>query len=323
MSKQRYNTVYVLGNGFDLSLGLKTRYSDFANNKDYWPITITKKEPGIETLASFLERARNKDPWWFDIENLLKDYVERGGHRCHASTDKIEIEKDKQTYIDVCQALSKYIREQCRYNEKMFKQPDDNQVRFVRFVEAMLNDSSSLIYDFNYTDLEGLAARLGIPKINCFHVHGEAKDDAIVLGINSHTKLLEQSYDFLFKPNSPNFNSPTDIVYDLLSANMVVFYGHSLTEMDYGYFKDFFEQASRFSPDKEKCKIRIVTRDNSQKIELSRTLNQLDGIHLEDLYKYSDFKFIFTDDNATHQREFNELTKEIENNSPIYFAGIE
>lgn len=31
------HSVLVLGNGFDLSLGMKTKYSDFASNEKYWP----------------------------------------------------------------------------------------------------------------------------------------------------------------------------------------------------------------------------------------------------------------------------------------------
>lgn len=30
-------TTLFLGNGFDLSLGLRTKYTDFYKNKDFWP----------------------------------------------------------------------------------------------------------------------------------------------------------------------------------------------------------------------------------------------------------------------------------------------
>ena len=35
--------VFIIGNGFDLDLGLSTKYSDFAKSK-YWPATAAKKE---------------------------------------------------------------------------------------------------------------------------------------------------------------------------------------------------------------------------------------------------------------------------------------
>ena len=30
--------IFIIGNGFDLDLGMKTKYSDFANNEKYWPV---------------------------------------------------------------------------------------------------------------------------------------------------------------------------------------------------------------------------------------------------------------------------------------------
>lgn len=38
-----YNNILILGNGFDLDLGLPTKYSDFANS-EYWPKVKKKKQ---------------------------------------------------------------------------------------------------------------------------------------------------------------------------------------------------------------------------------------------------------------------------------------
>ena len=40
----------VIGNGFDLDVGLKTRYIDFAESK-WWPFKDARLQDGCETLA--------------------------------------------------------------------------------------------------------------------------------------------------------------------------------------------------------------------------------------------------------------------------------
>jgi hypothetical protein len=48
--------LFVIGNGFDLDLGMKTKYSDFANNEKYWP-----KDDRVEItgLKAYLEKTRD------------------------------------------------------------------------------------------------------------------------------------------------------------------------------------------------------------------------------------------------------------------------
>ncbi len=37
------NNVFIVGNGFDLALGLPTKYSDFAHS-DFWPVSEDAEE---------------------------------------------------------------------------------------------------------------------------------------------------------------------------------------------------------------------------------------------------------------------------------------
>lgn len=36
-------TIVILGNGFDLALGMKSSYRNFYENKDFWPFEPTTK----------------------------------------------------------------------------------------------------------------------------------------------------------------------------------------------------------------------------------------------------------------------------------------
>ena len=63
---QNYRTVFVVGNGFDLNLGLKTSYKDFMES--HWFSDIKNN-----SLVDYL-RERQSLNLWIDIENELSAY---------------------------------------------------------------------------------------------------------------------------------------------------------------------------------------------------------------------------------------------------------
>ena len=60
--------VAIIGNGFDLNLGLKTSYSDFVNSKDFKSL-LNKGN----YLVDYLDGKHNLQKW-IDVENELKLY---------------------------------------------------------------------------------------------------------------------------------------------------------------------------------------------------------------------------------------------------------
>ena len=62
-------TTLVIGNGFDLDLGMNTRYSDFAKS-EYWPKDVSSSS---HNLQQYLNERKDMD-CWFDLEQCLLDY---------------------------------------------------------------------------------------------------------------------------------------------------------------------------------------------------------------------------------------------------------
>ena len=58
----------IIGNGFDIDLGLNTRFSDFANAKDFWPENDGSK------LSAYLESKKSVEKW-FNLEGALREYA--------------------------------------------------------------------------------------------------------------------------------------------------------------------------------------------------------------------------------------------------------
>ena len=69
-------SVLIIGNGFDLDVGLKTRYVDFALS-EYWPFKNAKLYVGCETLAYTLNKKASLEKW-FDVEEVLYEYARKG-----------------------------------------------------------------------------------------------------------------------------------------------------------------------------------------------------------------------------------------------------
>ena len=62
-------TTLVIGNGFDLDLGMNTRYSDFTKS-GYWPKDVSSSS---HNLQQYLNERKDMD-CWFDLEQCLLDY---------------------------------------------------------------------------------------------------------------------------------------------------------------------------------------------------------------------------------------------------------
>ena len=102
------NNVFIIGNGFDLDLGLKTKYSNFADS-EYWI-----RNDRILMCKSF-NNSRNKDTW-FDLEGELLNYSKRYNANDHSFRDYMkevqfpEIVKENVDYFkNLCSSLNDYI----------------------------------------------------------------------------------------------------------------------------------------------------------------------------------------------------------------------
>ena len=68
--ESKCDTMLVIGNGFDLSLGLKTSYGDFMYNIRYYVVDTSYNYKIIRYL---IEKVQKEN--WVDIENELKNYA--------------------------------------------------------------------------------------------------------------------------------------------------------------------------------------------------------------------------------------------------------
>ena len=214
--------IIIIGNGFDLSLGLKTSYQDFIKS-DYFISLVNENN----TLAIYLNEKQEINNW-VDIEKELTEYSKQ------IKDDKSKIKND---FKELKNTLMDYLKEA--------QEEETNQNS--RAFEMMKNEISDtdIIYNFNYTNsVFKVAQFLEISDIESKHsfVHGSIENRNIIFGVEDNARIND-NHIFLKKSSNINF-AESDIIKILNNIenknNNLIIFGHSLGITDSSYFSNYF-----------------------------------------------------------------------------------
>lgn len=293
------NDVLVIGNGFDLDLGLNSRYSDFYKSS-CWPFS-RRNTP----LAQFLEKKFEINDW-LDIEEALAEYGRKTSIITY-DTSKY----DEEDFNTLKSAFNKYIlREQ-----ENFEYKESTASRL--FAAVLENGYFEDIFSFNFTDLSFIAKeKLGIKKrFDYSHVHGKAADGTAILGVGDYADVRDTD-DFMYKSFAKSYSPPL-MIPTLLNANRVIIFGMSLGRVDYQYFDDFFKRVIVGYEDDGlgDCKdIIIFTYNEESRRKILRNLQSMTDHKLGRLYTRSNFRVFCTAD-SIDDKGISELIYDLKKNS--------
>lgn len=274
--------ILVLGNGFDLDLGLGTKYRDFAKSQQWKDLYEIYKKSNEDNLAGFLREKANEGDW-FAIEENLAEYAKSKIEQqdfSHVNDDRYFfelLENHLETFLtlvsmDACEEehLATHLLE--KMNEKQIFEK---------------------VYTFNYISHEALHKWCGCYyERDVCYVHQKLYC-GIVLGVAEHD-ITDNRYSFLKKVNHPQYPS-TNLGRDLMEADEVVFFGHSLNRIDFDYFRDFFVTCSQYNETKTtSTRITIIDKDNDSIQSIKNNLKS-NGISVTSLCSYSHVTFIAID----------------------------
>ena len=246
------NILYLIGNGFDVAQGLKTRYSDFYGTyKQTVPINDEERRI-ISSIDSSVEK-------WSDMEVALGAFTK-------------EVDRADgfiAAYESLSSKLSLYLRRQDeyyrpdnieRYRKELAHPFEDltypEAISFKKYVSSYGEQKASIdVISFNYTNvferaigyeyqtvaLEGPFFPQGVSLNRVYKIHGSLQG-TIVMGVNDAGQIANDSFaknqdicDMLVKPQS---NSVMGLGFDILSgemissADMIIIYGMSIGETD-------------------------------------------------------------------------------------------
>lgn len=302
--------ILIIGNGFDLDLGLPTKFSDFAQSS-FWPQAKKREKkqnlsshtsrgsfivlpplPETILLEHYLDDKRNQD-CWFDLEGALLNYSIKNADNKIVDAGQ-ESDDTVKTNVEYFKCLQESL---CKYITQVQNdaQINHNSVAGKTLQSIVQNGFFNHIYSFNYTELNIFAGQLGITKnIYYNHIHGAVSDNSIILGVDETE--LRNGYELLHKSSSKHYRSH-DLYNSLSNAKEIVIFGLSFGKIDYSYFDRFFKSLSDgASIENEKKKyITVFTKDDHSRLEILTRLREM-NINIQRLYAQSHFQIICTDD---------------------------
>lgn len=322
---KKKNFLLIIGNGFDIELGLRTKYSDFIQSSIY-----KRYEDELQDMFSFktkynIEHDEEfnifsyfrdvcKFQNWIDLEMEIGKLATRKNVYYNSSVGRKEVnmkstEPMMRSFEALRMCLNEYISELDIPAKKR-----NYASELLKIIATEPRDNVQIV-TFNYTSID-TASSLDI-KVPVHHIHGKisgGKESSLILGVQDDIEI-DKSYSYIIKSHSPYYHSSRII--DLLEeADEVIFFGHSLGETDYPYFSEFFQsQCKRIEPEKRK-KIRIFTYNENSRLDILYQLRIMNNKQTRMFFENADFAlyrtFFEQDDD-----EINEYFKELKNDLSI------
>ncbi len=281
------NILFLIGNGFDLNLGLKTKYKDFYKYYE----SIQSKSEAINQLKSSIS---NNIENWSDLELELGNY-----------TKNIKSEKEfVEIYEDISDKLADYLQEEeQRFDFKKidgkklydyFSYPERSLLPADRIPLTALRNKWSVQWNiyaitFNYTqsleklmDYKGKGLNIGSHGISPIilhkieHIHGYL-NDRMVMGVNDISQISNKDFhknqNVLVDLVKPACNKAQRHLVDdwstnqISKANLICIFGSSIGKTDNiwweligkqlkrGCFLIIFEKGEKISPRRPQRKV--------------------------------------------------------------------
>jgi len=285
------STLMVIGNGFDVQCGLKSRYEDFFE----WLRKDESKALALNNLwAHYFLNQPPKEPNWDDIEAHVARFL------CEPSyqSPKFLLEMDAQIIVkaNLPDSIKKgseasyihyysqnrrppgiywYLEELNKF-ESMFgeylKSEVENNDSYLpnatKLMNMLIEDNEELdIITFNYTNpFESIGFDKAIGKVT--HVHGTYAEDNIIFGVDATAKLQNNAHIFTKTHRKMLQKSPSRALPK--NVHTIKLYGHSLGDADYSYFHSMFDNYNLYGSDVE-LKFYFSIYDESKKTEIERS----------------------------------------------------
>lgn len=305
-------TVFIIGNGFDLNLGLRTSYSDFFDSKSFKEdsgktkliqsfMSVPRKLGFPTELVSVFDylRAYRELTNWCDIEGALGDlisYVPNDKHSGFIITE----DSFKQLHSCFCDYLNKDVLNNS-FNL------DTNSVAYA--LANMIADITDLsVLNFNYTpSLEHISPKFE-GKVE--YIHGNVNDNSIIFGVEDELKVPKE-YSFLLKTFSTNYRGHS-IQYQLLHANHIIIFGHSLAKADYHYFRELFMRQTDPKFANRDQRISIFTKNEESMRDVLWQIREMNNNRSDYLFDLCNFEIFRTDNDQNRIDAFlQELNSEL------------
>lgn len=256
------NIVYLIGNGFDINIGLKTRYKDFYDY--YLGLDSTSDNEQVKRLKSHLkEKLSTEDKYWSDLEIALGNYTTN-----FSSLEELELAYNDlndrfrdfillvdEEKLDLSKFNIEKLKKSLAHPENCFCRAEKESLR--KFYANWSNKECDVkVINFNYTssieqllNYQAAQIRLDVWPHNTgcsvnlsriIHIHG--KSDIPLIGLNDKSQIanpdlreIVEVQEYLIKPllnKMQGHRIESDTLLAIKNADVICVYGLSLGRTD-------------------------------------------------------------------------------------------
>jgi hypothetical protein len=250
-------TLYVIGNGFDLHHGIPSSYKGFGEHlrvKDAATFDVVQRYFDVDAdfWADFEARlaSLDSDALADDASEFLVSYGADGWSDAYHHAYQFEIS-------EAVEAISVKLR--ARFADWIRQLPLPDPLAIV--AKRLTLDPTARFLNFNYTP--SLQRLYGVADTNILHIHGAAIDpDAqLILGhgwvppnpdpwrfgrdpeaadtrVMEGQGIIDKYFQDTFKPTAKIIGDNAGFFGSLTKVERIVVMGHSISEVDHPYFKE-------------------------------------------------------------------------------------
>lgn len=259
-------TVYMIGNGFDINLGLPTKYHDFY--KHYLGLDQSADTSTVAEMKNHIRKCLSgKNDYWSDLEAAMGAYTTNFGDYATLEASYDDLNDSLHAYISQVEAAPlpagidvSLFKRNLRAPEKFLtlaeRETIENEVYKFNIGTHFID-----ILNFNYTTTIEKLLKMPADTIEIgpatyhssyptklspiLHIHGDTTQP--ILGINDSSQIandkLREDLDVLDYLVKPRMNSNAGHLIDrhareaIKNANMICIYGLSLGKTDTIWWK--------------------------------------------------------------------------------------
>ena len=252
LNKQEKNTLYIIGNGFDLYHGYKTSYHDFhdwlmAHNCDDFVSNMEKMFPTLSGKEYLLWKDFEEALGRFDLLNIHHEFFQG---RDDGFYDEIVQKRAVDRIKPILQNIAVFLKDWLL------------DIDIEKKEKKLSLSSNSLYLTFNYTLL--LEKKYNIPDNRILHIHNSltsniplitghrhlvSEDDNLGNNFNEEksTQLIANEMNGLYKPVEQLIKAHQHFFNSLKDVSNVVVFGHSLAMIDRLYLNEVQRQIQNSS----------------------------------------------------------------------------
>ena len=294
-------TIVILGNGFDIDLGLNTKFENFISSTHFIKNSFT---PLMNDIRENYQKDKRR---WCDIEQIFRDLFIN--YQNNPSQDLFE--NINNSWLMINKAWGIYLPEITELDKIKIKK-DSCAYKFLEYPK-----SKSLCYTFNYTSPYYLAGFKDKEEPTPIHGWFEPREQTnkglmyripneLVIGIDSRAMPVDcnnTELNHIIKKNHPQYRD-NNFIDNLLGSDNIIIFGHAMGITDSDYFYDFFTALKTGILSHKN--IFFVTYNQKSMLDIEKNLEQMEFPINELKQTENKFFSIYTADGQSNPR-YNEL----------------